>query len=111
MCSSDLARTASICSRVRGATIENAMSRIEEAGKRDWRADLARLGLIDPARFAPHQASNTNNNTQVNILAGDLERTKQLIAMFAGQARAQVASQPEQAKLPPAGPDDKPIDV
>ena len=99
------ARTASICARVRGATIEHAINRIEEAGKRDWRADLARLSLIDPARFAPHQQSTTTTNNTL-VIAGDSERIKQLCAVFAAPA---LPPGQGQAKLP-AGTTDQPAD-
>ena len=51
----------SICSRIRGFTIQNAMQTIEDCGngigmkQPDWRAHAFRLQVIAPERFSPQQ--------------------------------------------------------
>jgi hypothetical protein len=74
----------SICARIRGSAVLNAMNRIEKAGedmvidlpngkktirRGDWRADHARLQLIAPERFGDRQ--QPTNQTTINILSAD----------------------------------------
>lgn len=50
----------------KGLTINHAMERIETAGIRDWRADHARLALIDPKRFG--NQANEDTSKQASII-------------------------------------------
>ena len=65
----DVDKFESIIARIKGLVINHAMERIENAGQKDWRADHARLALIDSSRFGSQ--AGQQNNTQVNVYAGD----------------------------------------
>lgn len=58
-----------ICARIQGSTINHAIARIESAGERDWRADMARLELLDRARFGKDNA-NTVQAVSAGVVAG-----------------------------------------
>lgn len=92
----------SICARIRGATVLNAMNRIERAGedmvidlpngkqsirRGDWRADQARLQLIAPERFGDRQQPAN----QTNVLIGD-DTVNKVIALFAKAKQSQIGN-------------------
>jgi hypothetical protein len=100
-----------IISRTRGNVINNAIERLERAGadqditlpngkvitkRGDWRADAARLPLIDPERFGDRQQPGN----QTNVLIGD-DMAARVIALFAQSKQRQIGSitNPREDKL------------
>ena len=96
----------SIIERTRGATINHAIERLEHAGedeeitlpngkvitkRGDWRADAARLPLLDPARFGQQQAQQPASTTFV--LSVDTMRAieARLVAQLASAGQTQPA--------------------
>ena len=94
----------SLCSRIRGATIENAMQTIEDCGngigmkQPDWRAHAFRLQVIAPERFATNQGQNQQQtgSAAMTAIGGEAGLLK-LVAMYAGKA---IADQPQVKNLP-----------
>ena len=62
-----------LITRIKGLTINHAMERIEIAGNKDWRADYARLGLIDPQRFG-QRTEHTGEVKHTHQLSDDSKR-------------------------------------
>ncbi len=100
-----------ICARVRAASIENAVDRIEKAGedmiieregekpfvrRGDWRADHARLSLIAPERFADKPQNVTTN--QVLVLPE--AESQRLLATIYGASKA-IADKPIDVEVLP----------
>ena len=101
----------SIISRTKGLTINHAIERLERAGedqditlpngkvitkRGDWRADAARLPLIDPQRFGDRQQPGN----QTNVLIGD-DMAAKVIALFAQSKQRQIGNitNPREDKL------------
>lgn len=105
-------RFENICTRIRGAAISHAMSRIEKAGEKDWRADHARLQLLAPERFGQQAQQQSGPQTQVLVTFGGESGLANFIARTIGATQAQAALPPakelkessrEPQQLPEAG--------
>jgi hypothetical protein len=101
----------SICARIRGSAVLNAMNRIEKAGedmvidlpngkqtirRGDWRADHARLQLIAPERFGDRQQAVGN---QTNVLIGDDVAARMIELFKQNKQRAIESSNQSTTKL------------
>lgn len=58
-----------LLTKIRGAAIHFTMERIKAKGKKDWRADQYRLGLLAPERFGNQQSAPQPMQANVVVMA------------------------------------------